>query len=109
LSEICHLRPEELALLDYLRTSNNDGGRAQHEFLTALECNRRSGVANGEDDYEDAVYDCGMPGCRKTYHHQHVGIGGGSGAGRNDESNNSGASGLPSALLDDGAAASADT
>jgi hypothetical protein len=106
LSEICHLRPEELALLDYLRTCNNDGGRAQHEFLTAVECSSRAGVGKGEDGYEDSVYDCGMPGCRKTYHHQHVGIGDVS-AG-NDINPNSASSGLPSALLDDGAA-SADT
>jgi hypothetical protein len=103
-AEICHLRPEELALLDYLRTSNsnsdNDDGRARNEFLSALECNSR---ANGDDS---EYYDCGLPGCRKPYHHQHVGIGGG-GGGSNDENTNLATGGLPLALLDDdGAAAS---
>jgi hypothetical protein len=100
LTEICHLRPEELALLDYLRTSNSDDvGRARNEFLSALECNSR---ANGDEtDY----YDCGLPGCRKPYHHQHVGSIGGNGG--SDENNHTGSSGLPSALLDDAAGAAA--
>jgi hypothetical protein len=101
-AEICHLRPEELALLDYLRTSNsdNDDRRARNEFLSALECNSR---ANGDEiDY----YDCGLPGCRKPYHHQHVGSTGGNGES-NDENSNLASGGLPSALLDDAGAAAA--
>jgi hypothetical protein len=101
-TEICHLRPEELALLDYLRTSNNNDNddMKRNEFHTALECNRR---ANGDEI--DSFYDCGLPGCRKPYHHQHVGMGGG-GDGSSDENNHTASGGLPSALLDDGAAAS---
>lgn len=48
--DLCHIRPEEDALMDYLA----------HQ--------------KPEEVDEEEIYDCGVPGCQKTFHHEHVGV-----------------------------------
>jgi len=50
--EICRIRPEEDALMDYLTAQVGDQKLQDREDL----------------------FECGVPGCQKTYHHEHVGI-----------------------------------
>ena len=50
--EICRIRPEETALLENLMKLNR------------LE----------EEDIGEERYDCGVPGCCKPFHHEHVGV-----------------------------------
>lgn len=46
--EICHIRPEEEALVEYLTTPKPVDGQE--------------------------LFDCGVPDCQKRYAHEHVGI-----------------------------------
>jgi hypothetical protein len=57
--ELCHLRPEERALLDATFSSSASAAAAGRG---------RGGAGDGP------FYDCGLEGCRKTYPHQHVGM-----------------------------------
>jgi len=50
LEEICRIRPEEAALLDNMMTTK--------PF----------------EQEERELFDCGVAGCKKTYHHEHVGV-----------------------------------
>ena len=52
LEELCHIRPEEDALMDYLSQQ----------------------VQQQKDDDELHRYDCGLAECNKTYPHEHIGI-----------------------------------
>jgi hypothetical protein len=53
---LCHIRPEEQALLDNLRAENNFVGKKKQEFQ------------------EEEQFDCGVEGCQKFFPHEHVGI-----------------------------------
>lgn len=52
IDEICRIRPEETALLENMMKLNRlgDGG------------------------LDEERYDCGVPGCSKSFHHEHVGV-----------------------------------
>ncbi|CAB9497304.1 expressed unknown protein [Seminavis robusta] len=53
--EVCMIRPEEEALMDYLQTAAES--------------------AKVEEEEKEARYDCGNPDCSKTFPHEHVGMG----------------------------------
>lgn len=54
IDEVCRIRPEEEALMDYLQNSNN------HQVATQVP--------------EEERYDCGNPMCHKSFPHEHVGM-----------------------------------
>jgi hypothetical protein len=53
IDEICRIRPEETALLENMMKLNRLGG---------------------DGGLEEERYDCGVAGCNKSFHHEHVGV-----------------------------------
>jgi len=71
MEELCRIRPEELALYESGFYKGGDAGLEQRRADGLMP--RRSAEAS-KVRKEEEFYECGVEGCQKSFHHEHVGV-----------------------------------